>query len=179
MTQPITLVTSLLFALLLGGCASGGGIDTHSAFSRDVDYSTLRTYRITTSSDLPPAVERMIEAELHTALAARGLRPTDDGALEINYYAAVHDQTRSVTVPEDVFRQYRTGYHTWPDYQTHLVQVTDGTLFVDLIDAADRTLIWEGNARGALKRGQPERNRQRVARAIEALLADFPPGTGR
>lgn len=175
----IMAVTFGLITMLSGGCAATGGMDTRSEFRRDVDYGGLTTYQLTTSSSLPPPVQRMIESELSRALTARGLRQAPDGALQINYFATVHDETRSFTVPGEVLEANRLGYRTWPGYETHLYQITEGTLFVDLIDSADLTLIWEGSARGALKRGNPERNRQRVAAAIDALLANFPPGNSR
>ncbi len=54
-------------------------------------------------------------------------------------------------------------------------QTVDGILYIDLIDAKTKELVWYGTGRAALVDG-PEAKEARVQAIVSAILAKYPPG---
>ena len=60
--------------------------------------------------------------------------------------------------------------------ETVVDQYEEGTLVIDLIDVAERRLVWRGSGTRRLSRDpQPDRLTQRVNEAVDEILAQFPP----
>lgn len=99
-----------------------------------------------------------LKAATRSEMEARGLR-MDDAApqLLINFNAALVDKTRVSSMPVIVnhglgfyggrYYGYRRGvYSIWPQYvdRTIVTNYKEGTLNIDVIDAARKQLVWEG-----------------------------------
>ena len=53
---------------------------------------------------------------------------------------------------------------------------TEGVLYIDLIDAKKKELIWQGQGTGYLTRNT-ERKEERIKEFANKILAQFPPGS--
>ena len=73
----------------------------------------------------------------------------------------------------------RGGYGTWGGYSmamspTEVVQRTEGTLGIDVVDAARLQLVWEGAATARITESM-QKNREQVIRdAVADIFARFP-----
>lgn len=147
--------------LALSACASLPQVRT--SYDRSADFAQYKTFAFMS----PLATDRggyqsLVSQELKVAtrreMEARGLR-MDDGApqLLINFNAALVDKTRVSSMPVLVngglgfyggsYYGYRRGaYLPWPQYvdQTIVSTYKEGTLNIDVIDAARKQLVWEG-----------------------------------
>ncbi|MPT36616.1 MAG: DUF4136 domain-containing protein, partial [Flavobacterium sp.] len=60
-----------------------------------------------------------------------------------------------------------------PSYST-VSTTTEGTLYIDLIDARKKELIWQGIGTGVLTRDR-ERKEERINEFVSKILMQFPP----
>jgi len=71
------------------------------------------------------------------------------------------------------------GYGTWGGYSmsmstTEVVQRTEGTVAIDIIDASRQQLVWEGAASGRVTDRVRENRAEAVNVAVRDILARFP-----
>ena len=58
--------------------------------------------------------------------------------------------------------------------QTTVIKTTEGTLFIDIIDAAKKELIWQGEGNGYLTK-RTEDKEARINEFVAKILAQYPP----
>lgn len=58
--------------------------------------------------------------------------------------------------------------------RAEVVRYREGTVNVDLVDARERRLVWEGVAVGSAAGRDPAERRQRAVQAVAAILAELP-----
>jgi hypothetical protein len=54
-------------------------------------------------------------------------------------------------------------------------QYTEGTLFIDLLDAQKKELVWQGIGTGALSTSSVERKEARIKEFVGEIMAEYPP----
>ena len=73
------------------------------------------------------------------------------------------------------------GWHPWyygPNFGMQISKYTEGTLFVDLIDAKTKELAWQGIGSGALNTsGNVTKKKERIKEFVAEIMANYPPGT--
>ena len=92
----------------------------------------------------------------------------------MNFFTLVEDGVRVTETPTNIYVPYRRGYTVWTAYETDIHDVTEGTLFVDVVDVKTKKLIWEGSAHGVVSRGNLDRNKSKIQKAIDKMFANFP-----
>lgn len=56
-------------------------------------------------------------------------------------------------------------------------ETVDGVLFIDLIDAKKKELVWQGIGKAPLVEGGPIEKEKRINEIVTAILAKYPPGS--
>ena len=60
--------------------------------------------------------------------------------------------------------------------ETRVSEYTQGTLIIDIVDAASNELVWRGSTEGRVREKKtPEEREKRIRDAVAAILAEFPP----
>jgi len=59
-------------------------------------------------------------------------------------------------------------------FNNNVNRTTEGVLFIDLIDANNKDLVWQGEGRAALK-SKPEEKVERTNEMVREILKQFPP----
>lgn len=132
----------------------------------------------------------MVQHAINTSLAHRGyaLASTGSAAWLVHYHAGLEKKSETVTetrwpepAPRVVCGRYHCeqvygwGYYGPPEYVTRTVVFHEGTLIVDIHDAASGKLAWRGtlsdevNVNAAL-------DPVKLQKAVDALLAHLPQG---
>ena len=169
--------------VLLTGCASTPNVVTNAAPGFNID--EYRTFSFldplsTDSGDVRTILSNELIAPTRRELEWLGLRYVESGGdLLINFVVSTREtlQTRS-TPGAGVSVYHRRGrYGTWGGYNTsttEIIQRTEGTLGIDMIDARKRELVWEGAVSGRVT-DESRRNRAAaVDDAVRESLARFP-----
>ncbi|MCK8521445.1 DUF4136 domain-containing protein [Aquimarina sp. D1M17] len=75
---------------------------------------------------------------------------------------------------------YGWGWNPWfwgPNYNS-VSRVTEGTLYIDLIDASKKELIWQGMGTSALTKNV-DRKQEKMNEIVSAILEKYPPQGGQ
>jgi hypothetical protein len=170
-------------AVLVAGCASGPSVIVNSApdFSLN-DYRSfgfvqpLSTDRGGARSLLSTHLINATAAELEAAGLSRVDRDPD---LLVNFIVSTRETISSRPSSGVSMHHSRGRYSTWPAYSmsmstTEIVQRTEGTVAVDIIDRQRNQLVWEGAASGRVTDRARENLEQSVNVAITEIFAQFP-----
>lgn len=182
--RQVTLASlALMGAALFAGCASGPTIITNSAPGFDV--ASFRTFGFLQPLSTDQGnVRTMISTHLIDSttreLEMAGLQKVDQNPdLIVNFVVSTRETIQTRPSSSASIHHSRGRYGTWGGYSwgmstTEVVQRTEGTVGVDLIDPANMTLVWEGAARGRVT-DQVRRDLQpAIDRAITDIFAEFP-----
>ena len=170
--------------LLLAGCASGPTVRTD--VDPDADFGRYRTWAFyepiaMEASGYTSHTTERIRAAVTSQMQARGY-VYDPAApqLRVNFQGIVEDKTDVYTVPRtdyQLFYSYRARSYVavpvWYD-QAQVRNYRQGTLTVDLVDAAANRLVWTGSAIGRVTRKAPEERATEIDGAIAAIFASYP-----
>ncbi|MCC5795670.1 MAG: DUF4136 domain-containing protein [Chromatiales bacterium] len=178
----LTLATALLAA-----CATGPRVETIQAPGADL--SAYQSFAFveplgTDRAGYASLISQQLKFSTRRELELRGLNYVDDPSeadLLVNFQAHLDERIRTRSVPEPymgpTFYDYRYGYYSpWPTYttRTEIEQYSEGTLVVDLIDAARNEMVWEGVARNSVN-DKTRRNAARlIDEAVARMFAKFP-----
>lgn len=182
-------VPAVLCALFLAACANP--ITVRSDYDRAADFSAYRSYAFYTPLAVDKAGYSTLTAErLKTAvqneMQARGYvydRQAPD--LLVNINANIEDRTSVTTVSQPVmvggWYGYRGGYYSaWPAYsnRTYVDQYKQGTVNVDVVDARQRKLVWEGVAVGRVSKKAMEDPGTAIRAVMAEIYATYPSRAG-
>jgi len=181
--QKRLLACTLLGLLLVTGCASGPTI--RSNVDPGVDFGRFRTFDFlvplgTDREGFQTLISQQLVRSAERELVARGLTRTDTNPdLLINFSANLDERLRITQSPGtsagSLHRHRRGFYNTWPSYQqTDIRQYTQGTLGIDVIDAARRQLIWEGIAVDRVTQSTTDNLGPVLNDAVVDILREFP-----
>lgn len=175
------LISAGVALLLLGGCASGPTIVTNA--NPNVDISAFSTYNFMQplGTDRPNGVRTPLSSMLMNSIsremAARGFEQSDNPELLINVFLSTEERMDVRQTPTaSSFHGYRGArYSTWGSYTTTVTQYTQGTLAIDLVDAANNVLAWEGTAQARMSGDVREATQQRADEVVSLILTGFLP----
>jgi hypothetical protein len=181
-TRLANLFTLIGVLLVCAGCASGPKVRSNSdpqanlagyqTFGFVEPFGTDRAgYSTIVSGQLKNAVRRELET--------RGYKYAQDKPqLLVNSNAKLNDKLKVDSVPAAGvgvgigrgYYGYRGGFYSaWPAYETRVDEYTEGTLNVDIVDGAQKRLIWEGVAVGRVS----EKTRENLGPAIDSTVKEI------
>lgn len=173
----------LVFASTMTACSSGPQIITNSAPGFSVaDYRTFSFFQpLSTDRGTVQSLEsKQLIASATRELEMAGLRRDDNNPdLLVNFVITTRETLQSRPSSSVGVHHGMGRYGTWGGYSmsmstTEVVQRTEGTLGVDLVDRARNQLVWEGAATARIT-DQMRQNRNEVLdSAIADIFADFP-----
>ncbi|MES2544846.1 MAG: DUF4136 domain-containing protein [Bacteroidota bacterium] len=169
----------LIPVLLLFILASCSSVRVNSDYEKNVDFNQFKTYAFHKTgidkveiSDLDKKrILRAIDAEL----SKKGMTKSETPDLLIN----IHTKERE----EVNVNQFNAGFgygwgYGWSPYfwggRSYVSTSTEGTLYIDLIDAKKKELIWQGEGSGYLTQNREQKD-ERINEFVSKILAQFPP----
>ena len=146
-------ILPLFLLFILGSC--GSAISVYSDFDKSIDFSQYKTYafhrRGIDKVQISELDKKRILYAIEIELDKKGMSKSDTPDLLINIFTKERELV-------DV-NQYNLGWGYgwrwgWNPYlwggQTYVSSSTEGTLYIDLIDAKKKELVWQGEGVGYL-----------------------------
>jgi hypothetical protein len=174
-------------AALMGLSACASGPDVRALSDPSANFAQYQTFGFadplgTDRAGYQSIVSQQLKATTRRELEGRGLRydPASPQLL-VNFSAKLDDKMRVTTTPEPVmapgYYGYRRGfYQPWPMYteRTDVTQYQEGTLTIDVVDAARKQLVWEGTVTKSVTSKDMKDVGAALDSAVTAAFAKFP-----
>lgn len=183
--RPARLLALVALVALLAACATGPRVRTD--YDPTADFSGYRTWGFydpiaMEESGYSSWISDRIKDDVRREMEARGYRYADKKPdLLVNFQGLVRERTDVYSIPRTDF-QYFYSYRArryfavpvWYD-ETQVNQYTEGTLTVDLVDAARNRMVWTGAASSRVsQRKSPQERAAEVDTAIASIFAQYP-----
>jgi len=190
MKQFLALAT-LVTALLLGSCSS---IQVTSDYDKTVDFTKFTTYSFhgwAKDSDklLSPFDKDRFENAFKEQFDSRNLKfEKEGGELIVALYIVTEKKTKQVANTTNMGGYYGWGYGGYYGYgpgwgwgapmgnsitTISNYDYTVGTLVVDVFDATNKKLIWEGVGTKTIDDDPGSRNKN-IEKSVAAIMAQYP-----
>jgi len=165
---------SLALVLILVSCASvrvTSDYDTQATFD---NYKTFAFYKPGIDKvEISDLDKKRILRAIESEMLAKGFTKSESPDLLVN----INTKTEKNV---DVYSA-GIGYGWGPwygNYNRHISSSTNGVLYIDLINAKDKQLVWQGRGSGYLTHNV-EKKDARTQEFVTQILAKYPPGTDK
>ncbi len=180
----LRVLTGLALIALVAACATGPRVRTD--LDPSADFSQYRTYGFyeplaMEQSGYSSYLSDQIKTAVRREMDAHGYRfSAEKPDLRVNFQGVIRERTEVYDIPRSdiqYFYSYRArayyAYPVWYD-ETRVNQYTEGTLTVDLVDAARNRLVWSGDAIGRVTQKTPQQRAESADQAITSIFAKYP-----
>ncbi|GGA81551.1 hypothetical protein GCM10008015_22920 [Flavobacterium palustre] len=160
----------------MSSCSS---VRVYSDFDSRADFSQYKTYAFHKKGidrvQISELDKKRILHAIDNELSKKGMSKSENPDLLINFFTKEREQL-------DV-NQFNMGWGYgwgwgWNPFlwggNTYVTSSTQGTLYIDLIDAKKKELIWQGEGIGTLTENRREKENQ-INEFVSKILAQFPP----
>ncbi len=150
-------------------------------FAANTDFSKYKTYQVMQGKSRPasPLADGKIQAAIDKQLSARGWQRAADGQADVVIvYNVATQQMQTLNTFYDGFGGGPWGWRGGMGSATTTSSTyTEGTLILDMFDAKAKEAFWRGTATGTLS-DKPQKNEEKVNKALEKMFKKFPPTKG-
>ena len=180
--------TVLLSIMLITACGSTTKI--HSDYDHSIDFSQYKTFGYYSpmgieNPNYSSLLGQMFRDAIDAQMLPRGYVKSNNPDILINVSARLEDKTKVTTTSSPTmygggYYGYRGGmYDPWGGYgygtSTHVSQYTEGTVNVDMVDIAQKRMVWEGVAIGRINEKQKSGElRQDIMDGIAEMFTNYP-----
>jgi hypothetical protein len=162
----------------VAGCATGMKIDSVSTPGEAQRAAAYRTYAwlpqpATPDANHNPILEAKVRQAVDRDLSVKGYRRADSGTPD--FLVGWHASTQTKADVQTVDAYYGLGWG-FVVPQTYVREYQQGTLIIDIVDGATRTLVWRGSAQADLGSNPSSGDTvKKVDEAAGKILDRFPP----
>lgn len=169
-------ILSLLLFFILSSCSS---IKVNSDYDKNIDFTQFKTFAFYKNGidkvEISDLDKKRILRSIDEAMTAKGFTKNETPDLLVNIFTKEREQV-------DVNRfnsgwGYGWGYG-WNPYMwggnTSVSRYTEGTLYIDLIDAKKKELIWQGEGEGVLTKDTNKKD-EKIKEFVVKILEQYPP----
>ena len=169
-------IIAIISLFIFSSCAS---VKVSSDYDTSTDFSKYKTFAFYKKGidkvEISDLDKKRILKAIESELLAKGFTKSESPDLLVNIFTKSRQKV-------DVYNNNRfyMGWHPWyygPNFGMHITKYTEGTLFIDLIDASKKELAWQGIGSGGLSNsGNVEKKEARIKEFVAEIMAKYPPG---
>ncbi len=173
----------LVVLFIVSSCAS---VRVSSDYDKKVDFNQYKTFAFYKKGidkvDISDLDKRRILRAIESDLLAKGFSKSENPDILVNIF----------TKSREKINIYNNNYYGWyPWYYggfgpygigfnhgayNNVTRSTEGTLFIDLIDASKKELAWQGMGTGALASSKDiSKKEARINEFVTEIMAKYPP----
>jgi len=164
--------------LILASCST---VSVYSDYDKSVDFTPYKTYAFFKPGidkvEISDLDKRRILHAIETELQAKGFTKSENPDLLVNIFTKSREQVNVNQFSAGWGYGWGWGWNPYMMYggnQTTVSTSTEGTLFIDLIDAKKKEMIWQGEGIGTLTKNVDKKD-ARVQEIVSKVLAQYPP----
>ena len=169
----ISKLTSLLAIFVLVSCVSvrvSADYDTEKNFN---DYKTFAFYKKGIDKvEISDLDKKRILRSIDKVMLDKGFTKSETPDVLVNIFTKTEKQ---VNVYDN---NWGYGWGPWYGGPSRVSTSTNGVLYIDLINAKDKQLIWQGRGEGYLTHNIDKKD-ERIHEFVSKILAQYPPGSAK
>lgn len=171
----------LLLLLAVFALASCSSVRVNTDYDRNANFSSFQTYAFykpgVDEAKISDLDKRRILRAIDANLSAKGMTKSQTPELLVSIFTK---ESERVDVYNNNFGWGGWGWGGWGwggNWGNSVARTTEGTLYIDIIDAKKNELIWQGIGQSSLYRGSDINERdKRINNIVTEILAEYPPG---
>ncbi len=172
------IVPFVLLFILMASCSS---VRVASDYDKNANFDQYKTFAFYKPGidkvEISDLDKRRILRALEAELLAKGFTKSETPDLLVSIFTKSREQ---VNVYNNGFGPYGYGWgwspYYWNNYNTSVSTSTEGILYVDLIDASKKEMIWQGMGTGYLSQNM-DKKEERIKEFVGKIMEKYPPGT--
>lgn len=179
----IYFLASLILILIISSCTS---VNVYSDYDKETDFTEYKTYAFYKKGidkvEISDLDKKRILRAIEKELKLKGLVPSENPDLLVNIFTKSREKI-------DIYNNNYYGWYPWyygygygfggPGYgfgYTNVTSSTEGTLFIDLIDARKKELSWQGIGVGLLSYHKNiDKKEARINEFVNHIMTQYPP----
>jgi hypothetical protein len=167
----------ILLAFVMTSCST---VRVASDYDQRANFTQYNTYAFfkpgIDKAEISDLDKRRILRAIETEMAAKGFTKSDS---EPDLLVSIFTKTKENI---NIYQNNMYGYYGWgwnPWYwgmgPNTVSTTSEGTLYIDLIDATEKELVWQGMGTAALAR-DVNKKQERINEIVQKILEKYPPG---
>lgn len=167
----------ILLVFILASCSS---VSVYNDFDKSADFTQYKTFAFYKAgvdkveiSDLDK--KRVLKA-IEAQMLAKGFTKSENPDILINFFTKSREQVDVNSFNSGWGYGWGFGWnpYMWGGNRTSVRTSTNGTLFIDMIDAKKKEMIWQGEGQGEIFRNQ-DKKEERIQEFVTQILKQYPP----
>lgn len=178
MKKIIKLLPIALIAIALTSCSS---VKVAADYDKAVDFNNYKTFAFFKSgidkAEISDLDKRRILRAIEAELLAKGYKKSENPDLLVSIFTKSNQRV-------DIYNNsWGAGAWGWGGPRwgwgwnsgSNVTTSTQGLLFVDLIDANKKELVWQGQGSGYLSKNM-DKKEERIKEFVAKIMEKYPPG---
>ncbi|MDW5287593.1 DUF4136 domain-containing protein [Formosa sp. PL04] len=179
MKKFLKFAPALLILLVVSACSS---IKVASDYEKGTSFDTFKTYAFYKTgidkAEISDLDKKRILRAIEAQMTAKGYVKSETPDILVSIFTKAREQV-NVYNNNMGWGPYGYGWGWSPYYyndfnNTSITSSTEGTLFIDLIDAKKQELVWQGVGSGYLNQNMNKKD-ERINEFVAQILASYPP----
>ena len=186
--KKIQLLSLFIVTALAVSCSA---VSVRTDYDDATDFTTYKTYGFLKDgidkAEISDLDKKRIMKALDTELTARCFVPSDKPDIYVNFFTKA---SKEVNVNNwGGYGGWGYGGWGWGGYgwggpwgwggnYSSVSTSTEGTLYLDIIDAKKKELVWQGIGSGVLTQDR-EQKQERISEFVKKIVAEYPPKKGK
>jgi len=173
--KTIKLLSVFFITALMASCSS---VRVATDYDDKADFTGYKTYGFFKEGidkvEISDLDKKRILRAVDDEMAKKGFTKSERPDLLVNIFTKAREQ---VNVSQSGFGYgYGWGWNPWMwgGNYTNVSTSTEGTLYIDLIDATKKELVWQGVGTGVLTLDR-EKKQERINEFVAKIIEQFPP----
>lgn len=167
----------LLFAVFFTSCVS---VRVASDYDRQADFTEYKTFAFfkpgIDKADISDLDKKRILRAIEDEMQQKGFVKSENPDLLVSIFTKTNENI-NIYQNNYPYWGYGWGWNPWywgSGFNT-VNRTSEGTLYIDLIDAGDKELIWQGMGTAALAR-DVNKKQERINEIVSRIMEKYPPG---
>lgn len=170
-----TLLIPVFALLLFASCSS---VRVASDYDTSVNFNNYNSYAFfkpgIDKAEISDLDKRRILRAIDAELSAKGMQKSESPDLMVSIFTKANERVNVYQNHYGWGSPWGWGWgHPW-DGSTSVSRTTEGTLYIDIIDAKTNQLIWQGIGTAPLTRNM-EKKEAMIQEVVAKILEKYPP----
>lgn len=173
------ILQTALVMLLLMALTACSSVKVASDYDKNINFDSFKSFAFYKNgidkADISDIDKRRILRAIENELIAKGFTKSDNPDILVSIFTKSREK---VNVYNNGYGYYGYGWRWNPWYWNSRSMVstsTEGTLYVDLIDANKKELIWQGMGVGYISKNMKKKE-ERINEFVFKIMEKYPPG---